>query len=214
MRRRAPVCLVAALMAILTSSTASPAVIYDNTSSTFMNAVSATVSQLGNEVFPAGTDRRVTLLEVGVYSQHAASTATLQAFLYANDGTGGQPGTLLWQSAAMNRVPLTGDSNDLIAFPVPNVLVPADFTWTLQISNNSGPFVAGLPTYGPPSIGSSAGVSWFGQPGSWTKVTDPTFYYLARITATIPEPSSILLLSVGLGVVLSTGTFSRRSRRR
>jgi hypothetical protein len=206
--------VASALIGILTSNTAAPAVIYDNTSSTSMNSAAYTPFQIGNEVLPAGTDRNVTLLEIGVFSQGFAETATLQAFLYINNGTGGQPGTLLWQSAVMTNVPLTGARNDLIDFPVPDVLVPGDFTWALQISNVSGPAAAGLPAYGPPSVGSSTYYSWSGLPGSWTKVgslSSPQIN-LARITAiTIPEPSSIHLLGIGLGLVFILALMRQQS---
>ena len=137
-----------------------------------------------------------------MYSQHAATTATLQAFLYANDGAGGQPGTQLWQSAAMTGVPITGAPNDLIDFAVPNVVVPGDFTWTLQITNGAGPNAVGLPGYGPPSVGSSPVFLWSGQPGSWQEIGSQSSpeYALARSTA-VPEPTAMLLLGVGLGLV-------------
>jgi hypothetical protein len=214
MTRRSPLSIAAALIAILTSNTASPAVIYDNTSSTFANTVITGPNQIGGEVLPAGTDRIVTLLGIGVYSQHAATTATLQAFLYANDGAGGQPGTQLWQSATMTGVPITGAPNDLIAFAVPNVAVPGDFTWTLQITNGAGPFSVGLPGYGPPSVGSSPVFIWSGQPGSWQKIGSQSspVYVLASITA-VPEPTAMLLLSVGLGLVFVL-VFTRRQSRR
>jgi hypothetical protein len=52
----------------------------------------------------------VTELDIGVSQQGVAGTANLQAFLYANDGAGRAPGTLLWNSATMTNVSLAATS--------------------------------------------------------------------------------------------------------
>jgi hypothetical protein len=138
----------------------------DNTTSpTLPLVLDGTQLQLGNEVQVNGPGFKLTDLEIGVNQQGVAGTADLQAFLYANDGPGGTPGTLLWQSSIVNHVSLTG-GNDLIAFAVPAVLVPSTFTWAIQISNGQ-PVAPALPEFDPPAIGSILG-GWFGGPGQWT----------------------------------------------
>jgi hypothetical protein len=191
---------VSVLIAALVSNPGSAATIYDNTGSTFTNGGAFSALQQGNEVVPAGTARVVTALVIGIDLQDHTGSANLEASLYANDGTGGQPGTLLWQSALMQNVPLSG-SSDLITFAVPNVLVPDAFTWTMQTSNAT-PLAAGLPIYGAPSIGSSTAF-WFGSPGSWTKSPSLEFALAQIIATTVPEPSSMILLCVGLSVTFA-----------
>ena len=201
-RRVSAVALIAILAPTLAS--ASPIVIYDNTGSGFTGVIAGTQQQIGDEVQAAGTARDVTLLEIGVDSQGSAFTADLQARLYANDGVGGQPDTLLWQGN-VRSVPLNGGI-DVVPFVVPDVLVPDTFTWTLQYGN----LPLTLPLFGPASIGSSPDFFWFGGPGSWT-IFPHGGDLEARITAEqVPEPSAISSLTLGLAC--SIGLLSRQRR--
>ena len=199
--------IIALLLCAAALSDADAGVIFDNTT-TPTGSRSFTGLQIGDEVNAAGSDRSVSLLEIGVTQQGMAGTADLQAFLYANDGAGGQPGTMLWQSALLNNVPLTG-GNDLIPFPVPLVLVPNTFTWTVRISDTT-PIAVGVPHFHPPTVGSSPDYAWFGGPGSWTKLTgaNPT-NLMARVTA-VPEPASAAVVVTPL----FAAALARRSRRR
>jgi hypothetical protein len=151
-------------------------------------------------------------MDLGVNSQNVPATlSTLQAFLYANDGAGGAPGTLLWQSAVKQNLALTG-GNDLIAFVVPSVTVPNTFTWALQ-TGNATPVAAGLPTFGAPTVGAYVS-GWFGGPGSWTPLPGSNNIYLARITTAttaVPEPSTYALAGV-MGAVGLIGAWMRRKR--
>ncbi len=188
-------------------------VIYDNTT-TFKNAIAFDVAQLGNEVQAAGSARYVDDLQIGVNAQGSPGTANLQAFLYANDGSGGAPGTMLWESALMTAVPITV-GNDLISFVVPDVKVPDAFTWTLQISNSQP--LAGISVFDPPTTGAILH-SWFGTPGSWTSDdgAGADGHFMARITAAssaaVPEPASIVSLSITVLIgFLAWASLRRRS---
>ena len=144
-------------------------VIYDNTVNP-SGGLSFTGLEIGDEVLPATDERAVTQLLVGVSQQGFAGTADLQARLYANDGSGGAPGTLLWESILFDDVELSGEV-ELIAFDVPDVEVPDIFTWTIQISDTD-PVAVGVPHFHPPEVGASPDHAWFGGPGSWTKLED------------------------------------------
>ena len=199
--------ITALLLCAAALSDAEAGVIYDNTT-TPLGSSSFTALQIGDEVNAAGSERIVSLLEIGLTQQGFAGTADLQAWLYANDGPGGQPGTMLWQSALLNNVPLTG-GNDLVPFPVPLVQVPDTFTWTVQISDTT-PVAVGLPHFHPPTVGSSPEHAWFGGPGSWTVLPGPPARDLmARVTA-IPEPASAAVM---VSALFAAG-LGRRSRRR
>jgi hypothetical protein len=186
------------------SSEVKAAVIYDNTT-TPIDGLTFSALQQGDEIEAAGEARIVTELLIGVSQQGVAGTADLQARLYANDGPGGEPGSLLWESPLMNDVALTGNV-ELISFPVPWVAVPNIFTWTIQTSDAT-PVAVGLPFFNPPTVGSSPDYSWFGSPGSWGRLfpssPDLPQNYMARVIAvSTPEPTSVLgLLSIGaLGI--------------
>ena len=191
----------AALAAIWCQAGASADVIFDNTATGDHGITTTSAPELGGEVIAApGTSRVVTDLEIGFTSQGAPATADLQAFLYANDGPGGSPGTLLWASAVMAGVSLD-TTNQLISFIVPSVTVPDDFTWASSITNSSA--VVGLV----PASGASIGTfvqPWVGSPGSWSTLP-ANFETEVRITAgaaAVPEPStfavSALLVLTGV----------------
>ena len=155
--------------------------------------------ELGNQVTVAGTDRFVTQLGIEIYSQNGffpngtPGFADFQAQLYANNGVGGQPGSLLWQSSVVH-VNYPGGLT-LLTFAVPDVLVPNTFTWTLEYGNTS-PIPPALPSASAPTIGSSDGSFWFRAPSSaWTHATGGG-EFMAQIEA-VPEPGTGALLSAG-----------------
>jgi hypothetical protein len=181
--------------------------IYDNTTNPQVGFGFA-LQQHGGEVHAAGIDRLVTDLFIGMYRKGVAGTNDMQARLYANDGLGGKPGTLLWESPLLQNVHLTGGI-DLIDFSVPMVLVPDTFTWTVQISNIG--VAVGLPAFDPPTIGSSP-TNWQGDGTVWGQV--PGSPYEARVDAvSVPEPSTALLLLAGSGLVLCGRVWSARRGR-
>jgi hypothetical protein len=156
--------------------------------------------QLGEEVTVAGANWQVTSLQIEIYSQGTFPNgggvgpgfANFQASLYANNGSQGAPGTLLWQSAFVPDNYPAGLS--VLTYAVPNVVVPSQFTWTLRYTNFSNQLAPpALPTANAPTIG-TYNSSWFGVPGSWTK--DGSEMYMAQITA-VPEPGPVTLFLGG-----------------
>lgn len=192
-------------------------IIYDNTTTRLGSSLLFSALQMGDEVQAAGTARLVSELQIGVSQQGTAGTADLRARLYANDGPGGQPGSLLWESALLDDLPLTGGI-ELIPFPVPLVPVPDTFTWTIQISD-ARPIGVGLPFFNPPTVGSSPDYAWFGGPGSWTRQTVPIpANLMARVTAVggagaVPEPRAAALALTGLLGMLFAAARVRRANR-
>jgi hypothetical protein len=125
-----------------------------------------------------------------------SATADLQAFIYANDGTGGAPGTLLWMSAVMTGVNVNS-VNTLVAFSVPSVVVPDTFTFTAAITNASQA-VGFVPASG--ATTGTFGQAWVGSSGSFSTLTDD-FETEGRVIAmgsSVPEPATLVLLSMGL----------------
>lgn len=186
-------------------------VIYDNTANP-TRITAFTQLLIGDEVIAAGTGRTVIKLEVGAYAQHHAITSDFEAWLYANDGRGGAPGTMLWQSERLDNYQLTGEY-DLVEFQVPDIVVPDRFTWFIRTSDHGvgvGPIV-----YTSPAIGSSPEYCWFGSLNNWGHLGP---YYgtpmdlMARITVqSIPEPGTATLASL---VLIMLGVVRRLSRSR
>jgi hypothetical protein len=200
-------------LACLTTSWPSMAqvAVFDNTTKP-TGATAFTIFEIGNQVQIASPSV-LTKLEIGVYSQRFAATVdSLQAFLYANDGAGGTPGTQLWASSILTNVSLTG-GYDLIPFALPDIAVPNTFTWTLQ-TGAATPVAAGLPAFDAPATGTVLH-AWFGVPGTWISLDANGIHshYMARISTTsitaVPESGTLLPLA---GILLSGATILYRRK--
>lgn len=182
------------LVMIGTAVTSNASTIYTALSANGSWSLPPLNGEIGNEVTAAGTDRYVTSLGIEIYSQNGifpAGTpgyADFRAQLYANDGTGGQPGSLLWQSA-VETINYAGGLS-LLTFNVPDVFVPNTFTWTLQYGNTS-PIPPALANAPAPTVGASDS-GWFRAPSSaWTQLP---YTFMAQIQA-VPEPGTGALFS-------------------
>lgn len=115
----------------------------------------------GNAITLAGSARAASqvMLRTRIGDFGAASFQARIRF-YANDGPGGRPGTLLWQSAPINQVIDSGSDTTNI-FAVPNITVPNTFTWTIQVSNRQvSQAPMGPAHYNPPTVGSAGFGYW------------------------------------------------------
>ena len=144
--------------------------------------------QIGAEIILGGTSRVVRMLELGVSTQGNDLTAAIQMAIYANNGSGGSPGTLLWQSG-----PLTGlfvpSTATAISVNVPDIVAPDVFTVTSVIIG-SAPVALGRLSPGPATIGSLSGTWVETSPGVWV-----TGFAFAMQVEAVPEPSMILPLA-------------------
>ncbi len=191
-------------------------VVYDDTTTglgsyyNIMTADTVNSNEVGDEVVLAGTERYVTDFTVALYHAGTAQTSTFDLTLrfYANDaGQNLDPGTLLYDSGAINLTQASGATAYSLALP--NVLVLDDFTWTVQITSRTGSAdKMGLLLYDPPTVGSSS--NWFYQKNYnastwaayWFGETGPVSNFYSKIEAqAVPEPASMLALGAGLAAL-------------
>lgn len=201
------------LVVLVLASDADATTIYDNTTGSPTVGVSAPEGfQFGDQITLAGTDRIVTEFDFIVARADPDPTGAGPlgwVRFFANDGAGGDPGTLLYDSGLITFILGTNAVTGL------SVAVPDTFTWTISIAQRFfyDPIV-GLQMFDPPSIGSSdGGFFWVklspevGSPPFFVKQNIPSGVPLnfgARVVAVssppsprpIPEASSSLLFGV------------------
>lgn len=190
-------------------------------------------TEMGNEVTLAGTNRNISNVTVtfGNY-HHDPGTFTFTCDLYAANGAGGGPGTLLGSSTIQNTWN-TGDSKRFNnSFPFANVTVPDTFIYVLstgapQLQGNYFGLVpsntaaqAPLDVYLPELVGSGLNTIWSNTDTGWVANSDWAPYdggysqmtnlFAATITADatpVPEPITMSLLGMG---IFGLGGYIRR----
>lgn len=175
-------------------------------------------NQMGNEITFAGTVRYLDHVQVVFASIGPKEVDTYTLDLYRNDGpidsNSGlrEPGTLIaeFKTQALN-VPLPGNGAYGVDWNFSPTLVPDSLTAIVSSSYSTttpgqlmGPFVA----VNPPLVGGALNTMWYGDgtPGNWTAdsawaIDDGgvTNFIDMRFDAlqSVPEPSSLALLSLG-----------------
>mgnify|MGYP000249076544 CR=1 FL=1 len=179
------------------------------------NSFYSTSLEYGDQVALSGLSPGWTLESITIpYYSNYASTGALTVKLYANDGFGGSPGTVLYSSAPLDIL----DDGATISIPFANTIdniAPSGFTYTVSFAGFGGNNSAGLivPNL-TPSVGTSFNDYWENTTGTgWqlrTMANGDLANFQVSITA-VPEPSVIALAGLGLAGLL--GLAARRSRK-
>mgnify|MGYP001575269348 CR=1 FL=1 len=188
------VVVVSASVAFCTPSFA--ATVFENIAAT--NSLNRSFSpgnniEFGDQLFLAGSDRRVTDFQFDYFlSANANGNERAELFFYQNNGgaAGSAPGSLLYRSG---QFPLDRGTQTVVAQAL-SVTVQNTFTWSVAFNGIALGEQAGLLQFDPPTIGNSLDDFWVkNTDGSWaTFLVDngaTPGNFNARVTA-VPEPGT------------------------
>jgi hypothetical protein len=193
--------------------------VYDNTStsgtpSSYIARDNANnVVEFGDQIVLGGTDRKIQDFRFEYFlGLNASGNETARLRLYKNDGAGGAPGSVLYDSDVFSITPGTSGYQNITAQGLDIDLASSTFTWTVLFGGVDAGETAGLILSDPPSIGSSFFDFWQNTDGSWSTVTiaggATPGNFAARVTA-VPEPATYALLAGGLTLL---GFYKARRR--
>jgi PEP-CTERM motif len=191
-------------------------------------------SELGNEITFGGTARYLDHVQVVFGSIGPKEFDTYTLDLYKNNGPNDrnsglpEPGTLVAQltTEAWN-IPLSGNGTYGVDWYFNPILVPDTLTGVVSSTYSTttpgqymGPFAAVFP----PLTGSALNTVWYGDgtPGNWTAnntwaINDGgiTNYFDMRFDAlqSVPEPSSLHLMVLGLGGCFFLARWRRHNKK-
>jgi hypothetical protein len=161
------------------------------------------VTQFGDQIHLAGTERVATFALVQLYNQGDAGTADVTLRLF-NVGApvGGQIGPDFVQTG----VAVSGVTN--VGFNLPNLAVPDDLIFTVSFGNQIGGVnIVGLDMFEPPTVGSSDNTFAIGFDGTSfgtystigfdSSLNENVFF---ELDANSPEPGTLGLVAAALGI--------------
>jgi len=176
-------------------------------------------SEMAEQVTLAGTDRLLTEISIayrGDFVRHGLDGDEFVSIqFYNNDGLGGAPESMFYQTALIPILSPPSAPNpllfsDTLTVSLPSVLAPDTFTWSILTYGMTADVqdTVGLSMGGIPTIGTSDDFVWFnGHLGDgWIQLDeerfDPIMYnFHARISAElVPVPGAVLLGIIGLSV--------------
>src|SRR5262245_6002980 len=204
---------IAAVCEPSVSSRAEADIVYDN-SLDFSEVDYETTAEYGDEVILAGTSRAVTEIRFEYYANFTAQGDEVGRLrFYSNTGP-------IWQGNRDYKQPASpplfeqtfplGQGYETAIITVPNVVVPNNFTWTVQflgISQTSTNDRAGLLFYGVPAVGASYNDFWELTPTGWAPVARndvPKNNFSARIFAVAaPQQLALTITRVGNNILIT-----------
>jgi hypothetical protein len=223
MRTKKTILAASIAATVLMGSSISGEIIYDNSSGTLDTITgdtpaSGTSYQIGDAVTFAGSARTLTDWSFE-YNVAGSGNETLHAFLY--NISGGFPGSILWDSGVVTATPGSHTFNA----PGLSLGVPESLAWGVEFGGieageTSGLFMLDGPTVGTsPNFDATAGTIvappagqdfyYLMGPTGWQAVGTPGVDNLAARFTAVPEPSTLALITGGLGLF---GFLARRRK--
>jgi hypothetical protein len=223
---RSHVCLIISVLCFSLTMPLMAATIFDNSSNDLLNQFDPGTAQVGDEIILAGTERNLIDFSFEYWGANSIHPGTFSGTIdarvqfYLNDGTPfngyATPGTSFFDSGWFSvPMPLntraTFDFTAGVDFPAWGLVMPvvSNMTWSVQFQGMGAGDSVGLDLYGPPTVGQDYPDYWQNTGTGWTLMANtPPMNFAARMTATVPEPST-LALSVfgGLGLLVMVRRF-------
>jgi hypothetical protein len=185
-------------------STAQGNMVFNDTVNPGLPEFGPGAAQVGNEITLGGDARQITDVSWLVYSQNWNVMASIEMWIYANNGSSGAPGTLLWSSGLLTGIKISPNDTSLDV-AVPNIVVPDTITITSIV--DATPVALGRVFGGSASVG-GVDASWVQTyPGLWYQQSFPP--YGMRVVA-VPEPSSVSLMIIACAMLAGALRYSSR----
>jgi hypothetical protein len=221
--------LALSLLLAFVSPALSQEIIYDNTTNDQNENLDLGGNEVGDEIIVGGTARDLVEFSFeywGSTSGGAAFDANVEGRIrfYHNDGTpvedvpgSARPSTIFYDSGSFLVDPTPRATliftNFLIGATVPlTEELPDTFTWSIEFSGLGAEESAGVTLYTPPTVGNNFTDYWVNDGSSWSLQTNSFPVDFAAQFIAVPEPSSFVLLGLGLGLAGLFTIVRRRAR--
>ena len=228
-RRNGLLLVVVGSMALLPTLNAST--IYNNSVNDLSVRFNPGTTEVGDEILLGGTDRYLTTFSFEYYGTNTASPGNItfsgavqaRVKFYQNDGplfnTYATPGTVIFDSdwfggfgpTARSTLVFTAGSD----FPLAGLYLPvsSNMTWSVQFRNLGATDEVGVDLYSPPTVGGNYPDYWDHSSGWELKTNAVAVDFASKMDATVPEPSPVVLSTLGGVGLLLLSRFVRRKRR-
>lgn len=212
--------VLAAVVSAASMTSRADTLVFNNTSN-YLGTSYYVPSEFGDQInlSSATTDRYLTKFTFEYTSAHGNSgDERVWLKFYANDGAGGAPGTVLYDSrfAFPTDIAMPRGNANLVDLTGVSIRVPDSFTWTVQFSNVAASETVGLIMYDPPTVGTDFDDYWEKTTAGWvTKRLPGSAYSFGAVAyaVAIPEPGT-LQLGLLAGISALGFLFQRRASKR
>jgi len=211
------------VVAAMLSNVAFADILYQNTTADLSTRFNTGLRQVGDQVILSGGAYSAAPLfvinefSVSYYGLHFSGNETMQVRFYANDGVNWDgsnktPGSLLWDSGAFSILPTSRSTLTFDSDLGKGIVVPKDFTYTVEFFGISPGEEAGVDLFGPPTVGGNYSDYWLKTEAGWVLAKSDTanIDFAASMNGiAVPEPTSLFLLG---GLLLSAPAIWRKIR--